>query len=309
LHGEKGSQGDAFFTAPNPPFGAVFTYYLRDALKTRKQLRQEQEAEIKKSEGDTPYPGFDALKQEEREEQPLILLTITDPAGQVVQRITGPTEAGFHRVAWDLRYAPYAIDQEKGPLALPGDYQVTAAKRVDDVTTQLGTPQSFEVAALDEPAATAPPPAVVLAFQKQAGELLRTVVAAQQRLQEALDQLAQMKQAVRAAPYAPLELFDEARRLELRLLDARDRLSGDTTRTERAQVVAPSIVQRARLAYTGGLYSPFGPTQTHRQAYQIAGEQFQQLRSELDPLLDVELAQLKQKLDAAGVPWTTGRAQ
>ena len=25
---EKGSIGDAFFTAPNPPFGAVFTYYL-----------------------------------------------------------------------------------------------------------------------------------------------------------------------------------------------------------------------------------------------------------------------------------------
>ncbi len=26
----KASLGDAFFTAPNPPFGAVFTYYLRD---------------------------------------------------------------------------------------------------------------------------------------------------------------------------------------------------------------------------------------------------------------------------------------
>ena len=30
--GEKATQGAAFFTAPNPPFGAVFTYYLRDEL-------------------------------------------------------------------------------------------------------------------------------------------------------------------------------------------------------------------------------------------------------------------------------------
>ena len=33
--GEKASQGDAFFAAPNPPFGAVFTYYLEDGLETR----------------------------------------------------------------------------------------------------------------------------------------------------------------------------------------------------------------------------------------------------------------------------------
>ena len=30
----KSSQGDDFFVAPNPPFGAVFTYYLNEGLKT-----------------------------------------------------------------------------------------------------------------------------------------------------------------------------------------------------------------------------------------------------------------------------------
>ncbi|MCH5376000.1 MAG: glycosyl hydrolase, partial [Planctomycetes bacterium] len=39
LGSQKDSQGDAFFSAPNPPFGAVLTYYLRDSLKTRQQLR------------------------------------------------------------------------------------------------------------------------------------------------------------------------------------------------------------------------------------------------------------------------------
>ena len=35
----KGFQGETFFNAPNPPYGAVFTYRLKDGLKTLKQKR------------------------------------------------------------------------------------------------------------------------------------------------------------------------------------------------------------------------------------------------------------------------------
>ena len=38
---EKGSQGASYFTAENPAFGAVFTYYLSDEYKTLKKTRQE----------------------------------------------------------------------------------------------------------------------------------------------------------------------------------------------------------------------------------------------------------------------------
>ena len=40
---EKAFQGESFFTAPNPPFGAVFTYYLKDELKTKKKARLDAE--------------------------------------------------------------------------------------------------------------------------------------------------------------------------------------------------------------------------------------------------------------------------
>ncbi|MHC5002127.1 MAG: WD40/YVTN/BNR-like repeat-containing protein, partial [Planctomycetota bacterium] len=104
--GGKASQGEAFFIAPNPPFGAVFTYYLRDALKTRKEQRREREKAIEKAGGDTPYPGWDALREEQLEDDPAIVLTVRDADGAVVRRVTGPVGAGFHRVAWDLRYPP-----------------------------------------------------------------------------------------------------------------------------------------------------------------------------------------------------------
>src|SRR4030042_1894359 len=45
---EKSFQGDSFYTAPNPPFGALFTYYLKEELKTKKKIRQGKEKQIKK---------------------------------------------------------------------------------------------------------------------------------------------------------------------------------------------------------------------------------------------------------------------
>ena len=65
---EKGFIGDRFFTAPNPPFGAVFTYYLKDELKTARKTRLDAEKEKQKKGEDTPYPSWDALRAEDREE-------------------------------------------------------------------------------------------------------------------------------------------------------------------------------------------------------------------------------------------------
>jgi len=59
------------FTAPNPPFGALLTYYLRDPQPARSK----------------------------------IVLQVTNAADALVQRIDGPTTPGLHRVSWDLRSA------------------------------------------------------------------------------------------------------------------------------------------------------------------------------------------------------------
>ena len=41
----KAFLGETFYTAPNPPFGAVFTYYLKDELKTKRKARHDAEKE------------------------------------------------------------------------------------------------------------------------------------------------------------------------------------------------------------------------------------------------------------------------
>jgi hypothetical protein len=57
---EKGSMGADYFTAPNPPFGAVLTYYLKDDLKSRSEARKEVEKALQENE-DVPFPGWRAL--------------------------------------------------------------------------------------------------------------------------------------------------------------------------------------------------------------------------------------------------------
>ncbi|MEL7488986.1 MAG: glycosyl hydrolase, partial [Pseudomonadota bacterium] len=52
---EGGSQGHSYYRAPNPPFGAVFTYYLKDDLQTLAEARQEAEKDKLKEWEDTPF--------------------------------------------------------------------------------------------------------------------------------------------------------------------------------------------------------------------------------------------------------------
>jgi hypothetical protein len=120
----KADQSDSFFVAPNPPFGATFTYYLKDEIRTLQEQRHEAEKEAAKENKETPYPTHDQLREEAREEKPAIIVTVTDADGNVVRRLTGPVEKGFHRVAWDLRYPPSNPTRTEPPREEPAPWDL-----------------------------------------------------------------------------------------------------------------------------------------------------------------------------------------
>jgi photosystem II stability/assembly factor-like uncharacterized protein len=102
LYGHKGNTGHKMMVAPNPPEGALITYYLKSA------------------------PGKD--------EQ--VVATITDASGSVVRELkTLPKEPGVNRTAWDLRHEPPITPSgdagffgpPRGPLVPPGTYTVKLA--------------------------------------------------------------------------------------------------------------------------------------------------------------------------------------
>lgn len=92
-------QGNSEYAAKNPPFGATFTYYLKDKLKSLKDVRTEEEKKLTKDKKAIPFPGWDALDEEMAQEAPAIYLTVTDAAGNVVKQVKGKNAKGISRVS------------------------------------------------------------------------------------------------------------------------------------------------------------------------------------------------------------------
>jgi hypothetical protein len=113
------AQGDNV-ASPNPPFGALLAFYLRDS-----------------------HPAG------------TIVATVQDASGKQVRQLNLDGRAGLHRTAWDLREAAPARAQAgggrggflRGPLVKPGVYTVTLGRLVNGSVTTLAPPQKVEVIA------------------------------------------------------------------------------------------------------------------------------------------------------------------
>ena len=188
-------RGDNYFTAPNPPFGAIFTYHLGESLTTLRQQRKAAEMKLQREGKPVYYPDWDYLRKEDRQQPPKVILTVSDMEGNVVQRVEGPTSAGFHRVAWDLCHPSTLMPTDgwyrplSGPMAMPGTYQVSIAKIVDGVVTPLGETQTFEVEPLNLATLPAPDRAAVVAFQRKVAGLIRVTTAANTAIGDSLRKL------------------------------------------------------------------------------------------------------------------------
>jgi hypothetical protein len=317
--GTRASQGDSFFVAPNPPFGAVITYYLADTIRTRKETRRKTEKEIAEEGGDTPYPGWEELRREETEEDPAIVLTVRDTAGNVVRRLEGPVKEGFHRVAWDLRYpstAPWTPspaepderEEPQGILVVPGSYTVSLATRIDGELTDLAQSQTFDVLPMTKGTLPGAEPEQLVAFLKRLAELQREVQGAGAVITETSRTLGALRQVLLRSTVGDPQLDDAVRVLEDRVQRIQQKLGGNDRREAYGDPGPISINRRLRVASVGTGTSTYGPTPTHLLSVEIAEQQFTALRRDLDRLVDLDLPALEEKLDDAGVPWTPGRS-
>ena len=314
-----GSRGRAFYTADNPPFGAVLTYYLKDGFSSRQDQRIEAEKEVREAGQNFIIPSFDELRTEDEELEPAVVLTIRDDAGEVIRRVDASPKKGIHRVAWDLRYpssAPVDLSEGEdlapwesapvGPLAVPGTYSATLAKRIDGVMTEIAGPVEFEVVDLDVGVLTGAPPAEALAFDRKVADLQRAVTGAVDLTGEIGDRLAHLRQAILDTPEVSAERLAEARRLQTELDDLRVELVGDPTKAERNVFTPPSIYGRVNRIVGSQWNTTQGPTETQMDAYGWAGDAFTNALGRLNVLI-ADVQQLERELELAGAPWTPGR--
>ncbi|MEM7084165.1 MAG: glycosyl hydrolase [Pseudomonadota bacterium] len=314
--GCRASRGGSLFVAPNPDFGAILTYYLPEALQTRQAKRHADDKKLAADGDDTVFPSFDALHEEESESEPAVVLLIKDANGNLVRQVTGPTGAGFHRVAWDLRYPSKASweppedptpwnSPPTGPWAEPGTYSVTFATRVNGELTVTDQVHEFEVAPIREPTLTGATQGERLAFNRQTEELRRQVTITSERVGAALEQLKSAAGTLRRFNADP-SLLTEAERLARELGNQARLINGDSNASRYNSAEFVSIWQRVFVAGSG-VDNTYGPTETMRMSLNIANDKLAEVRAVTTPLLESELPALMERLDAAGVPWTKGR--
>jgi hypothetical protein len=100
IHNRQAWYGVGQYFAPNPDFGALITYYLRESDSSK------------------------------------IKIEVQDDAGRTIRTLEGPAKRGFNRIAWDLRIEP-PIEGERdapavggfggaplGPEVLPGKFKI-----------------------------------------------------------------------------------------------------------------------------------------------------------------------------------------
>jgi photosystem II stability/assembly factor-like uncharacterized protein len=317
--GGKPTLGSTDYTAPNPPFGATFTYYLGDVPDTEREARQDMERQLRERGEDVPFPGYEQLRREAIESGPRVLLMVRNDQGQPVRWVEGPAREGLHRVNWDLRrpapdpvefpasgFIPPWAGPSQGPLVAPGDYSAELFLFSSAGMQSLGTPQEFTV----KPLPTAPTGTdfnAVAAFQLEVSELMRRLAGASEELGNARERLRYMRAALIETPSAEPSLFTRIDEFGAALAGLQTRLNGDQARSQLREASVPSISNRVSRVIGGHWDTRQTPTETHRHNLEIARDEFSVLRQELTTLLDTELPQLESDLEAAGAPWTPGR--
>lgn len=322
---QKASQGEDFFVAPNPPFGATFTYYLKDTVQTRKQKRTEEEKELIKQGEDTPRPSWEALREERLEEDPAIMLVVRDAGGDVVRYVNGTNAKGINRVSWSLTYPnanPWrrgsggagdddffsTRDPADGILVAPGTFSVELVKRVDGRLARLAGPEQFEVKPLhDGGTLDGASPDQYVNFRKQLHELRRQLRGTRRAIDETQERLLALRETLDRSVISEMNWGKQIRELERTVTLLDERINGDPRRNYFRDEGPVSISRRVDIINTGTDFSTYGPTATHRESFRIAKRDLDQVRNQLNAIVTEQLPTIERELESRGLPWTPGR--
>lgn len=316
----KGFLGESYYAAENPKVGAVFTYFYKEDLKTRKDKRQEEADKLSKDAKDVFYPTYEALKAEESEEAPYLLFTIKNDKGKIIRKMKTSAKKGVNRIVWDFRYPssnpinvnPQANDNvfqpnDVGQLAAPGAYTVVLSKYVDGVITDLAGPEKFNVNVLPGAALPAASRPALVEWQRKAAELQREITSASRAIGDANNRIRHMKEAIMSVARPNQEFVGDVRALEEKMRAIQQKMNGDRVAGQLDIDTPPSIQGRLFSAIYSGYGSTSDPTTTMKEQLQIAAEEFEGVLNDLKSVVNTDLKALEQKLEAAGAPYTPGR--
>ena len=309
------AQGAADYVAENPPFGALFTYYLKEDINTLKEKRKERERELEKQQVDIPFPGWEALDEEKLEDKPILLFTIKDDQGNIVNRVTAPAKKGMHRVNWNLRHAskqtiglnaPDEITSSSGFMVTPGHYSVALSIVSDKEVFQLAEEQDFEIKPLREGALRGSKYDELEKYRTEIQALQQDLNAVSNLLNQGKKKIQALKQACFRINRETPELLNRIYEAEAALQELDRQLNGESSKTEVGEKQTATPGARFSVA-SMGLSTSYGPTGLHRESLALCIKEVEPIKTGVEELTKETLPQLERELKEAGAPWIEGQ--
>jgi hypothetical protein len=281
----RSSLGHSRYAAPNPPNGAIITYWV----------------------------GPDAsVSEQEGSEKPTLEIEILDEAGQVLRHLEPPDGAdrpGIHRLAWDMRHPPALLPNleggvdtgPSGPWVLPGDYRVRMRRGDQEQTRGLrieGDP-AVDILAADRAAWHD----ALLLLHEMIG-VSHAVVTSANHLQA---QVMQIAETLAARPDADPAIGARLDDMEVKLQGILEEMQGADTGGGATQPGAPPLASQIRQLYSAISASTALPTAEQTRLTERSRELLAEQTDAINRVLGEDVEQLQGQLARAGIPWTPGR--
>jgi photosystem II stability/assembly factor-like uncharacterized protein len=274
----------------NPPPGAIIDYYFKEAPKGEVTLQ------IIDSESQ-PVRTLSSIEKKEAEQPP-------EWPDQVKEMKTIPASAGMKRYVWNLRLddpikvpgAFYSEAGPRGPLALPGKYQIklTADGRTQSATLEVLADPRVKVPAVD--------------LEKQF-DLSMRIYHRISRMHEAINQIRDLKSQIQSLR----KRFEDDPKLKA-LVAASEDLEKKLSVVEKKLIQVNMKGSEANLAFPGMLNEQFdsfasiveaadtAPTQQQYEVYTILDADLADQLKKLDGIISADLAAFEEAAKRYNVP-------
>ncbi len=266
-HYHKGDLGHKFFVAPNPPYGALVSYWLKGKVK-----------------GD-------------------VKIVIADAEGKTIRELKGSKEEGINRVVWDLRYAPPAAAETEtmarfaraqAPFVLPGEYTVKLVAEGIEAVKLLkveGDPR-IDVSFAERKAQHD----ALLRLYK----LTPLLTQAQSTLDALQKELREAEGLMKKVPAAPAPLIDAVKAVLKEVDNIRRELAGDPE----AGFQGMMFSVRGRLLSVGRSISGYTGAPTERQIKEIDinEKKLIGLIERINKIIDEEIPRLNKLMNENNIP-------
>jgi len=318
---KKYGQGETVFYGENPPYGAIFTYYLKETPKSTTEKRRKKEKKLFKKGEKIPQPSLRDLEEEKLEEPSYLLFQITDEKGEPISKITAKPKKGINRVNWNLTYAnPFPVDQniekfdpfqkeEFGIPVLPGTYFVKMGLYDKGAYKDLTQPTKFIVKRLNNTTFQPYSDEEYLSYVKSLETQLKRISTVKQTLQNLKKRVLAIKQTLLKAPSANILLMKEIQTVENNLNDLFFEMYGVKPVASYEEIPPHRLPINKRFSEIAWrhVFSTAPITETEKEQLIIVSEQLNDFIKKLKEIDNNQLESIEKKLDQLNMPWTPTR--